>query len=90
MLRRVILAIIVFGVVGLAVGYLIFARTPGGYLSLNSLLSPATGLEKLGELAKYRANVPQIRQNILICGAVGGGIGLLVAAVAGGGRRRRR
>ncbi len=90
MLRRIILAIIVFGVAGLAVGYLIFARTPGGYLSLNSLLSPAKGLEKLGELAKYRADVPGIRQSILICGAVGGGIGLVVAAVAGGGRRRRR
>ena len=90
MLRRIILAIIVLGAIGLAVGYRIFARTPGGYLSLKSLLSPATGLEKLGELAKYRADVPQIRQSILICGAVGGGIGLVGAAVAGGGRRRRR
>ncbi len=90
MLRRIILAIIVLGAIGLAVGYLIFARTPGGYLSLKSLLSPATGLEKLGELAKYRANVPQIRQNILICGAVGGGAGLVAAAAAGGRSRRRR
>ena len=91
MLRRIILAIIVLGAIGLAVGYLIFARTPGGYLSLKSLLSPAKGaIEKLGELAKYRADVPQIRQSILICGAVGGGIGLVGAAVAGGGRRRRR
>jgi hypothetical protein len=90
MLRRIILAIIVLGAVGLVVGYLIFAYTPGGYLSLKSLITPAKGLEKLGELAKYRANVPQIRQSILICGAVGGGIGLVVAAVTGGGRRRKR
>ncbi len=90
MLRRVILAILVLGAAGLVVGYLIFARTPGGYLSLKSLLSPAKGLEKLGELAKYRANVPQIRQSILICGAVGGGLGLVASALVGGGRRRRR
>ena len=90
MLRRIILAIILLGAVGLVVGYLIFAHTPGGYLSLKSLLTPAKGLEKLGELAKYRADVPQLRQSILICGAVGGGVGLLAAVLAGGGRRRRR
>jgi hypothetical protein len=90
MLRRIILAILVLGAAGLVVGYLIFARTPGGYLSLKSLLSPAKGLEKLGELVKYRSDIPQIRQSILICGAVGGGIGLVGAAVTGGGRRRRR
>ncbi|OHD75914.1 MAG: hypothetical protein A2V99_13430 [Spirochaetes bacterium RBG_16_67_19] len=90
MLRRIILAIIVLGAAGLVVGYLIFARTTNGYLSLKSLVTPAQGLEKLGELIKYRADVPQIRQSILICGAVGGGIGLVGAAVAGGGRRRRR
>ena len=90
MLRRIILAIIMLGAVGLVVGYLIFARTPGGYLSLKSLLTPAKGLEKLGELAKYRADVPQLRQSILICGAVGGGAGLLAAVLTGGGRRRRR
>jgi hypothetical protein len=90
MLRRVILAIIVAGAAGLVAGYLIFARTTVGYLSLKSVVSPARGLEKLGELARYKADVPQIRQSILICGAVGGGIGLVGAVVAGGGRRRRR
>jgi len=90
MLRRVILGIIVVGVIGLVVGYLIFARTPGGYLSLKSLLAPAKGLEKLGELVKYRADVPEIRQNILISGAVGGAIGLVLGAVTGRERRRRR
>jgi hypothetical protein len=90
MLRRIILAVILLGAVGLVVGYQIFARTPGGYLSLKSLLTPAKGLEKLGELAKYRADVPQLRQSILICGAVGGGAGLLAAVLTGGGRRRRR
>ena len=88
MLRRIILAIIVLGAIGLAVGYLIFARTPGGYLSLKSLLSPAKNV--LDELVRNVGGIPQIRQSILICGAVGGGIGLVGAAVAGGGRRRRR
>jgi hypothetical protein len=88
MLRRVILAIIVLGAAGLVVGYLIFARTTSGYLSLKSLVSPARNV--IDDLVKNVAGIPQIRQSILICGAVGGGIGLVGAAVAGGGRRRRR
>jgi hypothetical protein len=88
MLRRIILAIIVLGAAGLVVGYLIFARTTNGYLSLKSLVSPARNV--IDDLVKNVRGIPQIRQSILICGAVGGGIGLVGAAVAGGGRRRRR
>jgi hypothetical protein len=88
MLRRIILAIVVLGAVGLVVGYLIFARTPNGYLSLKSLISPAKNV--IDDLVKNVRGIPQIRQSILICGAVGGGLGLVIAAVAGGGRRRRR
>jgi hypothetical protein len=89
MLRRIILAIIVLGAVGLVVGYLIFARkSDGGYLSLKSLISPAKNV--LDDLVKNVRGIPQIRQSILICGAVGGGIGLLAGALTGGGRRRRR
>jgi len=88
MLRRIILAIIVLGAAGLVVGYLIYARTPNGYLSLKSLLSPAKNV--IDDLVKNVRGIPQIRQSILICGAVGGGIGLVGAVVTGGGRRRRR
>jgi hypothetical protein len=88
MLRRIILAIVVLGAVGLVVGYLIFARTSHGYMSLKSLVAPAKNV--FDDLAKSVRGIPQIRQNILICGAVGGGIGLVAGAVAGGGRRRRR
>jgi hypothetical protein len=88
MLRRIILAVIVLGAVGLGVGYLIFARTSHGYLSLKSLISPAKNV--IDDLVKNVRGIPQIRQSILICGAVGGGIGLLGGALTGGGRRRRR
>jgi hypothetical protein len=89
MLRRVILAILLLGVVGLGVGYLIFARrADGGYLSLKSLLTPSQNV--IDDLVKNVRGIPQIRQRILICGAVGAGIGLLAGAVTAGGRRRRR
>jgi hypothetical protein len=88
MLRRVILEIIVVGLLGLVVGYLIFARTSQGYLSLKSLLRPSKNV--IDTLVKNVTGITKIRQNILISGAVGAGIGLIVGAVSGGGRRRRR
>ena len=88
MLRKIILAILVLGAAGLVVGYLVFARTPHGYLSLKSLLAPSQNV--IDDLVKNVRGIPQIRQSILICGAVGGGIGLVGSVVVGGGRRRRR
>jgi hypothetical protein len=55
---------------------------------LKSLLSPAKNV--LDDLVKNVRGIPQVRQSILICGAVGGGIGLVIAALAGRGRRRQR
>ena len=88
MLRRVILGIILLGAVGLVIGYLIFARTSHGYMSLKSLLTPSRNV--IDELVKGVQNIPQRQRSILIAGAVGGGVGLLVGAMAGRGRRRDR
>ena len=89
MLRRVILGIILLGVVGLAVGYLIFARTSNGhYMSLKSLLTPSKNV--IDELVKGVQNIPERQRSILIAGAIGGGVGLVVGAMSGRGRRRDR
>ena len=89
MLRRVILGIILLGAVGLGIGYLIFGRNPQGrYMSVKSLLAPSQNV--FDELVKGVQNIPQRQRSILIAGAVGGGVGLLVGAMAGRGRRRDR
>jgi len=88
MLRRVILGIILLGVVGLVIGYLIFARTSHGYMSLKSLLTPSKNV--IDELVKGVQNIPERQRSILIAGAIGGGVGLVVGAMSGRGRRRDR
>jgi ABC-type antimicrobial peptide transport system permease subunit len=88
MLRRVVLWIILLGILGLVVGYLIFARTAHGYLSLQSLLSPSKNV--IDSLVKSVRGIPQVRQNILISAGVGAGIGLIAGAASGSARRRRR
>ena len=90
-MRRTIVLIIVLAAVGLVVGYLIFARTEGGYVSLKALLRPTRHL--LDELVKKVTGIETMRRNILISGAVGAGVGLVLGLATGrrpASRRRRR
>lgn len=84
-MKRIILLLIIVGIIGLAVGYLIFARTGSGYVSVQVLFSPSKNV--LDELVKSVTGIKQIRQNILICGAVGAGVGLLLGLVTSRARR---
>ena len=84
-MKRIILLLLVAGVIGLAVGYLIFARTSSGYVSIQVLISPSKNV--LDDLVKSVTGIKQIRQNILICGAVGAGAGLLLGLLTSRVRR---
>jgi hypothetical protein len=86
-MRRTILLIIIVGLIGLAAGYLFFARTDSGYVSVQVLVSPSKNL--LDDLVKSVTGIKTIRQNILICGGVGAGIGLLLGLISGRGGGRR-
>lgn len=89
-MRYVIFAI-VFALIGLAVGYLIFARVQGHYVPIKNIFFPAGDfMGKVGQLftTPLFADVETIRKNILILAAAGGAVGLVVAAISG--RRRRR
>jgi hypothetical protein len=90
-MRKAVVLIVILGVVGLVVGYLIFARTEGGYISLKALLRPSRHL--LDELVKKVTGIGTIRRNILVSGAVGAVVGLVLAVATRRGsasRRRRR
>jgi len=84
-MKRIILLLIIVGIIGLAVGYLIFARTGSGYVSIQVLISPSKNV--LDDLVKSVTGIKQMRQNILICGAVGTGVGLLLGLLTSRARR---
>ena len=84
-MKRIILLLLIVGIIGLAVGYLIFARTSSGYVSIQVLLSPSKHV--LDDLVKSVTGIKRMRQNILICGAVGAGAGLLLGLVTSRARR---
>lgn len=88
---RYLIFALVFAFVGVVVGYLIFARVHGAYVPIKNIFFPAGDLVgKVGQLfsTPLFADVETIRKNILILGASGGAVGLVVAAITG--RRRRR
>ena len=63
------------GVVGLIVGYLVYGKIAGEYVSLGTLLSPGGNL--LESAAQSLAGIDAIRTKILTCGGVGAVIGLI-------------
>jgi hypothetical protein len=84
MAGRMILWAVILGIVGLVVGYLIFGRIAGDYVPVGQLLQPAKNV--LEDLAQSLTGVQSARRSVLISGAVGAAVGLIVGAV---GRRRR-
>ena len=87
-MRRTIVLILLLGVIGLVVGYWIFARTEGGYISLEALLRPTRHV--LDELFRKVTGIETMRRNILLSGAVGAGVGLVLGVLTGPGSARRR
>ncbi len=88
---RYLIFALVFGIVGLVVGYLIFARVQGNYVPVQNIFFPSGDfVRRLGQLfnTPLFADVEAIRKNILIMGAAGSVLGLVVGYATG--RRRRR
>ncbi len=78
-MQKVILWSVVFGLVGLLFGYLVFGRIAGDYVSISNLITlPANWIEELGESL---TGIRQIRQRIFITGAMGMVLGGVVTAV---------
>ena len=80
-MNKTVSSVALFGIAGLIVGYLVFARVAGSYVSLQALLTPAqSGLARFGRSV---AGIPEIRRNILLSGAAGAVVGFVVMNVLG-------
>lgn len=74
--QKNVLSIAAFGVLGLIVGYAIFGKLAGDYVSLKTLFS-------FGGNAFHRAfqsvtGIEDMRNKILLCGAAGAVIGVIL------------
>jgi len=80
---KTLLTAIVLAAVGLGVGYLIFGQVNGSYVEIGSLIREPKGV--VDNVTSAALGLGKMRQSILICGAVGAVLGVLVGAF--GGRR---
>lgn len=70
---------ILLGAVGLVVGYLIFAQVGGEYVPLDHLTNPPQDF--LDEIRETITGIRQIRERILVSGAIGLGFGIILGAI---------
>ena len=75
-MKKLILFIIIFGIIGLAVGYLFFGKIGGDYISIKTIFS--TSENALQSFGRKISGLEDIKKNILISGGVGGIIGIVV------------
>lgn len=78
-MKRTVLLILVFLIIGLVLGYLIFGRMSGEYVSFNVIFSQSENV--LESIGRNIAGLEQMRQNILISGGVGAVVGLIISLI---------
>ncbi len=80
-MKNVVLLAVVFGIVGLIVGYLIFARAPltGELISIGDLFRRPNDL--VGQIVNDVLAFETIRRSILLSGAGGAVVGIILGAV---------
>ncbi|GET28126.1 hypothetical protein [Prolixibacter sp. SD074] len=75
-MKNPVASIIIFVIIGLVLGYLIFGRISGEYVDISTIFKSSSGaIESFG---RKLAGISKIRQNILITGGVGGIVGYVV------------
>ncbi len=73
---KLVSSAVTFGLLGLVVGYLIYGKIAGDYVSLSTLF--ATSNNVLESAVQSLAGIDAMRSKILMCGAVGAVIGVVV------------
>ncbi len=76
-MKKFIVYILIFGIIGLLFGYLFFGKIAGEYVQLKTIFSSSqNALESFG---RGVAGLTKMKQNILISGGVGAVVGFVVA-----------
>jgi hypothetical protein len=78
-MKKYITFILIFAIIGLVFGYLMFGKFAGDYISLNTIFSSSeNAIEQFG---RNISGLSTIKQNILISGAAGALLGFIVVFI---------
>ncbi|HAN18934.1 MAG: hypothetical protein A2X13_11935 [Bacteroidetes bacterium GWC2_33_15] len=75
-MKKTLILILLFGILGLVAGYFLFGKIGDEYVSLKTIFSNSSNaIESLG---RKISGIEKMKQNILISGGVGGLLGLII------------
>ncbi len=78
-MKKHIIYILIFGVLGLVFGYLFFGKIAGEYVSLKTIFnSSSNAIESFG---RGISGLTNMKQNILISGGIGAVIGFVMVSI---------
>ena len=75
-MKKNLISIAAFAVLGLIVGYTIFGKLAGNYVSLNTLFS--FGGNAIQRAFESISGIEDMRNKILLCGVAGAVVGMLL------------
>lgn len=73
-MKKTIITVVVCALIGLVIGYLFFGKIAGEYISISTLLKPASN--ELVAFGNKVSGIAKIKSNIAICGGVGALVGI--------------
>ena len=78
-MKKSVTLIVVFAIIGLVLGYLIFGRISGEYVGLDVIFNQSdNAIESLG---RQLAGIQKMKQNILISGGGGAIVGFVISLI---------
>lgn len=78
-MKRIVLYTVIFAVIGLVLGYVIFGRISGEYVEIRAIFTRSDNI--LESIGRTITGLKEIKQNILIAGGVGAVAGLIIGLV---------
>lgn len=78
-MKKALIFLILFGFIGLIIGYLFYGKIAGEYVSLKAIFGASTN--SLQSLGRKVSGLQQIKQDIIISGVIGATIGVIIAIV---------
>lgn len=78
-MKKFIIYFLLFGILGLIIGYLLFGKIGNEYINVKHIFS--TSKSALGSFGRSISGIAQMKQNIMISGGIGAVIGFIIAFV---------
>lgn len=78
-MKKYITYILIFAIIGLIIGYLLFGKIAGEYVNLKTIFSSSQNV--LESFGRNISGITSMKQNILISGGIGAILGFVIVFI---------